>query len=42
MLMVALKSGMRSGGVVEEILLAEERAAKQARRRMSFMTDTMI
>ena len=40
MLMVALKSGTRSGGVVEEILLAEDRAAKQARRGMSFMTNS--
>ena len=39
MFMVALKSGTRSGGVVEETLLAEDRAAKQARRGMSFMTN---
>ena len=40
MLMVALKSATRSGGVMEEILLAEDRAAKQARRGMSFITNS--
>ena len=40
MLMVAVKSGMRPGGVVEDILLAEDRAAKQARRGMNFMTNS--